>query len=82
MIPVHWLDWVVRAPQRAALALIRVYRRFISPGLPPSCRFEPTCSAYADEAIARYGIIRGGRLAAWRILRCHPFGKGGYDPVP
>ena len=74
--------WLARLPQRTALALIRFYRRFISPGLPPSCRFEPTCSAYADEAIARYGIIKGGRLAVWRILRCNPFGTGGYDPVP
>jgi len=79
MSAVHWL---VRLPQRTALALIRFYRRFISPGLPPSCRFQPTCSEYADEAIARYGIIKGGRLAVWRILRCNPFGTGGYDPVP
>jgi uncharacterized protein len=74
--------WLVRLPQQTALALIRFYRRFISPGLPPSCRFQPTCSEYADEAIARYGIIKGGRLAVWRILRCNPFGTGGYDPVP
>jgi uncharacterized protein len=74
--------WLVRLPQQTALTLIRFYRRFISPGLPPSCRFQPTCSEYADEAIARYGIIKGGRLAVWRILRCNPFGTGGYDPVP
>ena len=77
-----WLEWVIDAPRRMALGLIRVYRRFISPALPPSCRFEPTCSAYADEAIARYGIIKGGRLAVWRLLRCNPFGRGGYAPVP
>ena len=76
------LRWLVHLPQQMALALIRFYRRFISPALPPSCRFQPTCSEYADEAIARYGIIKGGRLAAWRILRCNPFGRGGYDPIP
>ena len=69
-------------PARAALALIRGYKAFVSPLLPPSCRFEPSCSAYGHEAIAKYGIIRGGRLAVWRILRCNPFGRGGYDPVP
>jgi hypothetical protein len=67
---------------RAALALIRGYRGYVSPLLPPACRFEPTCSEYGHEAIAKYGIIRGGRLAVWRILRCNPFGRGGYDPVP
>jgi putative membrane protein insertion efficiency factor len=67
---------------KGALSLIRFYRRAISPGLPAACRFQPTCSEYAYEAIARYGIIRGGRLAIWRILRCNPFGGSGYDPVP
>lgn len=67
---------------RLALWLITGYRRFVSPLLPPSCRFFPTCSEYGYEAIAKYGIIRGGRLAVWRILRCNPFGRGGYDPVP
>ncbi len=66
----------------AAMQLIRFYRAFVSPMLPPSCRFQPTCSEYGYEAIAKYGIIRGGRLAVWRILRCNPFGRGGYDPVP
>ena len=65
-----------------ALGIIRFYRKFISPLMPPSCRFVPTCSEYGYEAIAKYGIIRGGRLAAWRILRCNPFTRGGYDPVP
>ena len=63
------------------LRLILAYQRFLSPLLPPACRFYPTCSDYGYEAIAKYGIIRGGRMAAWRILRCHPFGRGGYDPV-
>ena len=64
-----------------ALALIRFYQRFVSPALPPTCRFTPTCSEYGYEAIAKYGIIKGGRLAVWLILRCNPFGRGGYDPV-
>ena len=67
--------------KRIALALIRFYRRAISPMLPPSCRFQPTCSEYAYEAINKYGILKGGRLAIWRILRCNPWGGSGYDPV-
>jgi putative membrane protein insertion efficiency factor len=64
------------------LALIRFYQRFISPGLPPSCRFEPSCSQYGYQAIERYGVLLGGWLALKRIARCHPFHPGGYDPVP
>ena len=64
------------------LLSIKGYRRFISPLFPPSCRFQPTCSSYAIEAIASYGTIKGGWLAVTRILRCHPFHPGGYDPVP
>jgi putative membrane protein insertion efficiency factor len=64
-----------------ALRLIRGYQRFVSPMLPSSCRFEPSCSQYGYEAIAKYGIIKGGWLAVWRILRCNPFCRGGYDPV-
>ena|ERR1700681_295456 len=64
-----------------ALWVLRLYKRWISPAFPPSCRFVPTCSEYAMEAIERYGALRGGALAAWRILRCHPFAKGGLDPV-
>ncbi len=67
--------------KRVALGLIRGYQLCVSPMLPPACRFEPTCSTYGYEAIAKYGIIRGGRLAIWRVLRCNPFGRGGYDPV-
>ncbi len=68
-------------PKHIVLAMIGFYRRAISPLLPPSCRFQPTCSEYAYEAIDKYGILRGGRLAIWRILRCNPFGGSGYDPV-
>jgi hypothetical protein len=66
----------------ALLFLIRFYRAAISPLFPPSCRYVPTCSAYAMEAIGKYGAAKGGWLALRRILRCHPFHKGGYDPVP
>jgi putative membrane protein insertion efficiency factor len=68
--------------RRPALWLIRFYQRFISPMFPPSCRFYPSCSEYGYEAIAKYGIITGGLMTAWRILRCNPFNRGGYDPVP
>lgn len=64
------------------LAPIRFYRKYISPNTPPSCRFSPTCSEYAYEAIDKYGILKGGRLAIWRILRCNPWGGSGWDPVP
>ena len=64
------------------LWLIRGYRRWVSPLFPPSCRFQPTCSEYALEAIAIHGALKGGWLAIKRILRCHPFHPGGYDPVP
>ncbi|MDY6267959.1 MAG: membrane protein insertion efficiency factor YidD [Selenomonadaceae bacterium] len=64
------------------LCFIRFYRAAISPLFPPSCRYVPTCSAYALEAIEKYGARKGGWLAFKRILRCHPFHEGGYDPVP
>ena len=67
--------------QRVALELLRVYKWAISPMLPPSCRYTPTCSEYAMEAIERYGVLRGGMKALGRVLRCHPFVRGGYDPV-
>jgi uncharacterized protein len=63
------------------LAPILGYQRFISPALPARCKYHPTCSAYAVQAIGRYGILRGSVLAAWRLLRCNPFSHGGYDPV-
>ena len=61
--------------------LIRFYQKRISPLKKPCCRFYPTCSAYAIEAIEKKGVLRGGLMALWRILRCNPFGKGGFDPV-
>jgi len=66
----------------AVLALIRFYRAGISPFLPASCRYTPTCSGYALEAVTRYGVLKGGWLTGRRLLRCHPWGGSGYDPVP
>jgi putative membrane protein insertion efficiency factor len=63
------------------LQVLRGYKWLLSPLLPPSCRYVPTCSEYAVEAIERYGIVRGALLSTWRLLRCHPFAAGGYDPV-
>ncbi|MDR1262656.1 MAG: membrane protein insertion efficiency factor YidD [Oscillospiraceae bacterium] len=67
---------------RAMLALLRFYRLRISTHTRPSCRFVPSCSEYAAEAIECYGAVLGGALAVWRVLRCNPLSKGGYDPVP
>ncbi|ELS00451.1 hypothetical protein Xen7305DRAFT_00001520 [Xenococcus sp. PCC 7305] len=64
------------------IQLIRGYRLLISPLFPPTCRFQPTCSNYAITAIEKFGVFKGSFLAAKRILRCHPFHPGGYDPVP
>ncbi|MBR6223058.1 MAG: membrane protein insertion efficiency factor YidD [Lachnospiraceae bacterium] len=64
------------------IGIIRFYQRNISAYTPSSCKYYPTCSNYAIEAIEKYGAIKGGLLAFWRILRCNPFSKGGYDPVP
>ena len=75
------------APRRSlisypALFLLRSYKRFISPLLPPMCRFEPTCSMYTMHAVEKYGVLRGVWLGARRLARCHPFNPGGWDPVP
>jgi putative membrane protein insertion efficiency factor len=67
--------------KRLLLAAIRAYGRWISSSRPRRCRYEPTCSAYAAEAIGRFGSVRGSVLAAWRLLRCNPFSHGGFDPV-
>lgn len=70
-----------RFAQLVALGLLRAYKWGISPLLLPACRYVPTCSEYAMEAVERYGVLRGGMMACARILRCHPFARGGYDPV-
>lgn len=69
-------------PRTTLVLLVRVYQVLLSPLLPASCRYTPSCSAYAIEALERHGAVRGGGLAVRRILRCHPFRPGGYDPVP
>jgi len=68
--------------KKFALLLIKFYRRGISPYTPPCCRYVPTCSQYALEAIEKYGVVKGGWMAIKRILRCNPLHRGGYDPVP
>jgi len=67
--------------KRPVILLIKIYKRLLSPVLPQSCRFVPTCSDYSIEAINKYGALRGGLMSAKRILKCHPFHPGGYDPV-
>ncbi|MBA3423487.1 MAG: membrane protein insertion efficiency factor YidD [Rubrobacter sp.] len=66
---------------KPAIWLIRVYKRTLSPMLPPSCRFSPSCSQYALEALEKYGLLKGTALGIYRLLRCHPFSRGGFDPV-
>lgn len=68
--------------KRLVLGGLRLYKRLVSPLLPPACRYTPTCSEYAYEAVARHGALRGLWLAATRVARCHPFARGGHDPVP
>ncbi|MFV0438601.1 MAG: membrane protein insertion efficiency factor YidD [Desulfopila sp.] len=72
---------ITRLPRFLLLGLIRGYQYCISPLFPPSCRFIPSCSTYTIQAIEKYGVLRGGFLGLRRILRCHPFSRGGYDPV-
>ncbi len=74
---IKWLH-----PKQWLIGLIRLYQRTISARTPPACRFSPTCSAYAIEALERHGVVLGTGLALWRILRCNPLCRGGYDPVP
>ncbi len=74
--PAYWPRW-------GLLALIRLYQKTISRVLPPNtCRFYPSCSHYGYQAIYKYGLLKGGLMAAWRVLRCNPFNPGGFDPVP
>ena len=68
--------------RRVALFFLRFYKRFLSPLLPPMCRFEPTCSVYTMQAVEKYGTLRGSWLGIRRLARCHPFNPGGWDPVP
>ena len=70
-----------RSLTAVVLAPIRLYQRLISPALPRRCRYHPTCSAYAVDAVREFGLLRGLVLAGWRLLRCNPFSRGGYDPV-
>lgn len=71
----------VFSPKRLSVVLIKVYRRFVSPMLPAACRFSPSCSLYMLQAIEKYGVLRGGLMGTRRLLRCHPYSKGGFDPV-
>ena len=71
----------MNALRAAAVAPVRFYQRFVSPGIPQRCKYYPSCSEYAARAIARYGVLRGVVLAAWRLLRCNPWSHGGVDPV-
>lgn len=75
-------EFIKNLPRNLALKLVNFYRKFISPLTPPSCRYVPTCSEYAIIAFQRYGFCKGFWLTTKRILRCHPFHEGGYDPVP
>jgi putative membrane protein insertion efficiency factor len=68
--------------KQVAAFCLRLYKGVVSPFLPVACRYVPTCSEYAAEAVARHGLLRGSALGLWRIMRCNPFARGGYDPVP
>jgi putative membrane protein insertion efficiency factor len=73
--------WISRVARTVAVAPVVVYQRLVSPALGRRCKYEPTCSRYAVQAVGEYGILRGLVLAAWRLLRCNPWSHGGYDPV-
>ncbi|HUF30215.1 MAG TPA: membrane protein insertion efficiency factor YidD [Gemmatimonadaceae bacterium] len=76
------MKWLLDVPRRLLVLVVRVYQVSLGPLLPAACRYTPSCSAYAIEALQRYGALKGGWMAARRIGRCHPFRPGGYDPVP
>lgn len=78
----EWLPALVRLPRRVLVAFVRIYRLLLSPWLGNSCRFEPTCSNYAIQALERHGAVLGSGLTTWRLLRCHPWCTPGDDPVP
>ena len=80
--PGSWLPALSRLPANFVVGVLRVYRRYVSPCLGPHCRFHPTCSSYALQAITRHGLAMGSWLALRRLLRCHPLNPGGFDPVP
>jgi putative membrane protein insertion efficiency factor len=73
---------LLQLPRAVLIGAVRAYQRFLSPALPPACRFTPSCSAYAVTALERYGALQGSWLALRRLARCHPWNPGGYDPVP
>jgi hypothetical protein len=76
------MTWVTRLPRQLLILVVRAYQVSLGPLLPATCRYTPSCSSYAIEALQRHGALRGGWMAARRIGRCHPFRPGGYDPVP
>ena len=75
------VTWVLNIPAMLLVGAINLYRKYLSPYVPASCRFTPTCSRYGMDAVRRYGAIKGGWLSVWRIVRCNPFNHGGYDPL-
>ena len=75
-------DFISKVPTYFAIYIIKFYKIFVSPILPPACKYYPTCSVYSIQAIKRFGLIKGGYLSLKRILSCNPFSNGGFDPVP
>jgi putative membrane protein insertion efficiency factor len=73
--------FLITLPKKLLILIFQGYRFILSPLFPPSCRFFPSCSQYGIEAVEKYGAIRGGAMTLWRVVRCHPFSRGGYDPV-
>ncbi|MCH9643870.1 MAG: membrane protein insertion efficiency factor YidD [Gammaproteobacteria bacterium] len=81
-MPGKVIQTIIRGQKKALIGLIGVYRTCVSPFFANRCRFYPSCSEYAQQAIQKHGCVKGGCLATWRILKCHPFHSGGHDPVP
>ena len=79
-LPARVLRWLWHLPRHLLMGLVKAYRAIVGPHLPPSCRFTPTCSEYAIQALREYGAVKGLILTVWRLLRCHPLGGEGYDP--